>query len=505
MAVYDEIMAKYREAALIGSIISVMDWDTECYIPPKAYPLRGEQMGLIRQMRQRMLSSHELGTLLDKVESETEFAKLDEIQKRNTYLVRRQYDVMVKIPEELTVALSKQATKTMNIWKQAKAKNDWKRFQPELTELFKLLEKRGEILMEVRQTPTVYDALIDLYEPKMTQDTISKVFKELRRDLIPLVDKYTVFVKEMDFSFMNRKVSLDAQRKISTALCDFIQYDTTSNQAGGRVDETEHPFTSGYYDDVRITTHYYENNFAASFYSVLHEGGHAIYEQNYPPDGKFQPWGDAPSYGIHESQSRFVENMLGRSKEFITFFLPTLNKLTKNTFKDINVEQMTKAVNKVERSKIRIEADEVTYSLHVIIRFEIERDLFVNKVKISELPSVWNEKYDQYLGVEIETDSEGVMQDTHWALGYHGYFPCYALGNIYGGQFLAAMEKKIPTWLDLVASGKFGAIKQWLVDNVHLKGDLYDPEVLLHKITGEALNPKPFVYYLTAKYKSIFG
>jgi len=505
MAVYDEIMAKYREAALTGSVIAIMGWDMECYIPPRGYPLRGEQLGLLGQMRQRMLSSPELGKLLDKAESKAESSKLNEVQQRNIYLLRRQYDIMVKIPEELTMAIARQATKAVNIWKQTKAKNDWKTFQPELAELITLLRKRGEILMEVRQAPTLYDAFIDVFEPKMTQDKISKVFTELRNDLIPLVDKYSKAVKSSDFSFMSRKVPVEQQRKISTALCDYIQYDTTSNQAGGRVDETEHPFTTGYYDDVRITTHYYEENFAASLYSVLHEGGHALYEQNYPPEGKFQPWGDATSYGVHESQSRFVENMLGRSKEFITYFLPTLNKITNNTFKDISVDQMTQAVNKVERSKIRIEADEVTYSLHIIIRFEIERDLFANKVDVTELPSVWNEKYDKYLGVEIRNDSEGVMQDTHWASGYHGYFPSYALGNIYGGQFLAAMEKKLPNWLDLVASGEFGPIKQWMVTNVHLKGDLYNPEDLLQRITGETLNAKPFIYYLTTKYKNIFG
>ncbi len=505
MAVYDELMAKYREAALTGSIIAMMGWDMEVYIPPKGYPLRGQQLGLLSQMRQRMLSSPEIGKLLEKAESETEYKKLNEVQQRNIYLLRREHDLMVKIPEELTVALAQQSTKANQVWKAAKEKNDWKMFQPELEELTKLLRKRGEIVKEVLDTPTLYDAFIYIFEPKMTQEKITTVFTKLRNDLIPLVDKYTQAVKGKDFDFMKRKVPVEQQRQISTALCGFIHYDTTSDKAGGRVDETEHPFTTGYYDDVRITTHYYENNFSGSFYSVLHEGGHALYEQNYPPEGKFQPWGDATSYGVHESQSRFVENMVGRSKEFITYFLPKLNKITNNTFKDISVEQMTQAVNKVERSKIRIEADEVTYSLHIIIRFEIERDLFANKIKVSELPNIWNEKYDKYLGVKIETNSEGVLQDTHWSSGYYGYFPSYALGNIYGGQFLVAMEKKLPNWLDLVASGDFGPIKQWLVENIHRKGDLYDPEDLLRHITGEELSATPFVQYLTAKYKGIFG
>ncbi len=505
MAIYDELMGKFREISLIESMQSILGWDMECYIPPKAFPLRGEQLALLSQMRQRMLSSPEIGKLLNELESKALNGKLDAIQKRNVHLIRREYDVMVKIPEELTAKIAKQATLTVNLWKKAKAKQDWKMFEPELAKLVALIRERAEILMEVRNTPTLYDALIDLFEPKMTQDVISSVFTDLRKNLIPLVNKYTKAVKGKDFSFMKRKVPIEFQKKISKSITEFIQYDTASEQAGGRIDETEHPFTTGSYDDVRITTHYYEDNFAASMYSVLHEGGHALYDQNYPIGGRFQPWGEAASYGIHESQSRFIENVVGRSPEFIGYFLPILNKITNNTFKDITNEQFTQAVNKVERSKIRIEADEVTYSLHVIIRFEIERDLFANKIDIPDLPSIWNEKYDQYLGVNIKHDAEGVLQDTHWASGYHGYFPSYALGNIYSGQFQTKMVKAIPDWLDQIAAGKIGKIKQWMAQNVHQKGNLYDPGELVQHVTGEGLNARPFIEYLETKYKKIFG
>ncbi|MFW9830762.1 MAG: carboxypeptidase M32 [Candidatus Thorarchaeota archaeon] len=504
MAAYDELVGKFREIAITQSIIAIMGWDMETYIPPKGFPQRGEQMALLGQLRQRMISNPEIGKLLDKTERKSEYSKLDEIQRRNIYLIRREYDVMVKIPEELTAAIAKQSTLAVNVWKNAKAKQNWKMFQPELAKLVELIQKRAEILMEVRGSPTLYDALIDLFEPRMTQNVISRVFSDLRTNLIPLVNKYSAIAEKMDFSFMRRKVPVEAQRKIATALTDFIRYDTTSDQAGGRIDETEHPFTTGYFDDVRITTNYHEDNFSASFYSVLHEGGHAIYEQNLAPEAKFQPWGEAAGYGFHESQSRFVENMVGRSPEFISYFLPKLNKLSDNIFKDISIEQLAQAVNQVKRSKIRIEADEVTYSLHVIIRFEIERDLFANKISIPDLPNVWNEKYDEYLGVTIENDAEGVLQDTHWASGYHGYFPSYVLGNIYGGQLLTKMEHTIPDWLTQIAKGNFKNIEQWMVKNVHHKANLYDPEDLLKHITGETLNAQPFINYLTTKYSKIF-
>ena len=232
-----------------------------------------------------------------------------------------------------------------------------------------------------------------------------------------------------------------------------LGYDTASPNAGGRVDETEHPFTTGYYDDVRITTHYYPDNFASSLFSVLHETGHALYEQNLNPEWMYQPIGSPCSYGIHESQSRFYENIVGRSREFWTGFLPKSNR-PHLAWQNWSWTQFVQAVNKVERSKIRIEADEVTYSLHIIIRFELERDLFADKITVDELPEVWNQNYNDYLGVEIKNDSEGVMQDTHWASGLFGYFPSYALGNIYNGQILAAITKAVPDWRSQLAEGK---------------------------------------------------
>ena len=505
MTAYDELMAKSREYYLLQSVISNIGWDTETYIPPKAYPQRGEQMALLYQLAHRMGSDPKVGKLLDKVEKKTEFNKLDAIQQRNVHLIRREYDSVVKIPEKLMGEIAKQQTIAVSVWKKAKAKKDWKLFEPELAKMVDLVQQRGEILKDVRNTPTVYDALLDQFEPKMTQDIISEVFTDVRNAVIPLVDKYTAAIKGKDFSFLNRKVPIPIQRKISTALADFVLYDTTSDQAGGRIDEVEHPFTTGYYDDVRITTHYYEDKIASSIYSVLHEAGHALYGQNYPAEGKWQPWGESSSYGIHESQSRFIENMVGRSPEFVQYFYPILNKLTNNTFKDISLEQFTQGINRVERSKIRIEADEVTYSLHVIIRFEIERELFAGKIAIQDLPNVWNQKYDEYLGVKIKHDSEGVMQDTHWASGYHGYFPSYALGNIYGGQFLAMMVKDIPDWLAQIAKGKFKNILQWMIDHVHRKGNMYYPQDLVKQVTGEGLNAKPFIKYLETKYKRIFG
>jgi carboxypeptidase Taq len=299
-------------------------------------------------------------------------------------------------------------------------------------------------------------------------------------------------------------VQVETQCQISQLITQTLGYDTASPLANGRIDETEHPFTSGSYQDVRITTHYYVNDYANSVFSVLHESGHALYELNVNPEWRYQPVGGVCSYGIHESQSRFYENIIGRSKEFWTVFLPKLQK-TAPALAGIGLDDFIHAVNRVERSKIRIESDEVTYNLHIIIRYELERDLFAGKISIDELPQVWNEKYADYMGVKIENDSEGVMQDTHWSSGLYGYFPSYALGNIYSGQITVALTEALPNWRSQLALGNLTEVNNWLHQNIHRPSDLYDPEDLIKKATGKNLDPQPFLQYLQAKYGELYG
>ncbi len=282
-------------------------------------------------------------------------------------------------------------------------------------------------------------------------------------------------------------------------------YDTVSEQAGGRIDEVEHPFTIGYYDDVRITVNYHENDVFSAIYTILHEGGHALYEQNLNPDWKYTPVGKIASYGIHESQSRFIENIIGRSPEFLRFYLPRLNKLTGGVFTDIDEITFIKAMNSVEPSLIRIDADEVTYSLHVIIRYEIEQELFSDSIAVSELPQIWNEKYEKYLGLVVPNDTKGVLQDTHWASGYYCYFPSYALGNIYDGMFLEKINKEIPDWHNETEKGNIPPSIDWMAKKVHSLSALYDPAELMKRVTGSKLTAAPFLNYIEKKYSTIFG
>jgi len=503
MEEYTELLAQAREFMIIKSIKQIMMWDYETHMPPRGVEQRGQQLALLSQLSHRIKSNPRIGELLKRVERRA--GELDEVQRRNIYLIRKAYDEATRIPEELVAQLAKQEAISVDAWKRAKAASEWKTFEPELVKLVELVRRKAEILQEVKETATSYDSLLDIFEPGMTEDTISRLFGNLRSRLVPLVQRYTQASSQIDTSFLRRPVPIPMQRRITQDLASFIQYDVTSKEAGGRIDETEHPFTTGCYDDVRITVHYYEDNVASAIFTTLHEGGHALYDQNLNREWRFQPVGDAASYGIHESQSRFIENMVGRSPQFWQYYLPRLNELTEGRFKDVPTETFVQAVNQVKPSKIRIEADEVTYSLHVVIRFEIERQLFGGKLQVPELPSIWNEKYDQYLGVRVERDSEGVLQDTHWASGYFGYFPSYALGNIYSGQFLEALERDIPGWRDEIAQGRFGPVKEWMVEHIHRQSRLYDPGELVQRVTGKELDAGPFLSYLESKYRGLFG
>jgi carboxypeptidase Taq len=240
-------------------------------------------------------------------------------------------------------------------------------------------------------------------------------------------------------------------------------------------------------------------------YAILHEGGHGLYEHNLNHDWMYQIIGEAASYGIHESQSRFVENIIGRSPEFIRFYYPRLNEMTGGIYSEVNIEDFVRAMNLVRPSLIRIEADEVTYSLHIIIRFEIERDLFSEKITVSELPQIWNERYEEYLGVEVPDDTRGVLQDTHWASGYYGYFPSYALGNIYDGMMLEKLNSDQPDWLSQVEHGNTRPAIDWLAKNVHHYASLYDPADLMKRITGKEMTAGPYLDYLEQKYSILFG
>jgi carboxypeptidase Taq len=501
---YKELLSKIEDVSVLGTAEGLIHWDMETMMPPGAVEQRSMQLSLLTRIHHQMGTDPKIGKLVSAIQANPEFESMGQAEKRNVYLINKSYREQTSLPEKLVATIAKQEAITVNVWKKAKAKKNFGLFKPELQKTLDLSMKAAEILMKVKETKTPYEALIDNFEPKMTAETITSTFSQLQGSLKRLISKIQSCQSKPDTAILSHPVPVESQRQIAQLLTRTLGYDTCSPEARGRIDETEHPFTEGYYDDVRITTHYYLNNFASSIFSVLHESGHARYEQNLNPNWKYQPIGSPCSFGVHESQSRFYENVIGRSKEFWVGLTPKL-KVAAHSLANLELDKFVKAINRVELSKIRIEADEVTYNLHIIVRFEIERDLFAGKISVNELPEVWNQKYADYLGVKVQDDSEGVMQDTHWASGLYGYFPSYALGNIYSGQIVTAITKDIPDWRSQLAIGKLDQPNEWLKRNIHSQSNLYEPAELIKKATGRKLNIEAFMTYLNEKYGAIYG
>jgi carboxypeptidase Taq len=473
-------------------------------MPPRAVEQRSLQLALLSRINHQLSIDPEIGNLLKTAITNPEYDSLNQIEKRNIYLIKRNYDEQTALPEELVAEIAKQQTITVNTWKKAKSQKNYNILKPELQKLIELTKKQADLFMRVKQTATPYDAMIDSYEPHMTATQITPIFTNLQNGLKKLVERIQSSANQTDPKLLHQSVPTNAQQRIATYLAQTLGYDVTSSNAAGRIDETEHPFTEGYYDDVRITTHYYPDDFASSIFSILHETGHAIYDQNLNPEWKYQPVGSHCSMGIHESQSRFMENIVGRSKEFWTSQLPKIKELAPQ-LQNLQLEPFIHAINEVTPSKIRIESDEVTYNLHIIIRFQLEQDLFQDKISVNELPQAWNQKYKELLGLTIENDSEGVMQDTHWSSGYFGYFPSYTLGNIYDGQLLTRIEQDIPDWRQQLMQGNLQKVTTWLKTNIHNQSNLHDPAELISRITGKELNSEPYLRYLENKYREIYN
>jgi carboxypeptidase Taq len=378
--VYRELLAKTKETIVLSTAQGILHWDMETMMPPRAVNQRSEQLALLSRLNHKLATNPQIGQLLQTIQASPEYPVLGQVEKRNIYLINKSYLEQTALPEKLVGDLAKQEAITVDAWKKAKAKKDYSLFKPDLQKLFDLTVEAAEVLMKIKQTKTPYEALIDNYEPQMSAQTITATFTQLLAGLRPLVEK----IEKVQPPQTKKPpcAPVEEQRRLTQLITQTLGYDANSSDAAGRVDETEHPFTSGYYQDVRITTHYYPQDCTSSIFSVLHETGHAIYEQNLNPAWMYQPVGSPASYGVHESQSRFYENIIGRSSEFWGRFLPKAQQIAPS-LSNLDLNTFVRAINRVGRSKIRIAADEVTYSIHIIIRFELERDLFAGRIGIT--------------------------------------------------------------------------------------------------------------------------
>lgn len=483
-------MKSYEEA------LGVLYWDMRTGAPRKGLEARSEVVGVLSADLFRLGTSERMGELLEVLSDPSVLGALSPVHRRSVAESKKDYDRSKKIPPEhyqKYVVLTSQAEA---VWETAKPNNDFAAFLPYLEQV---VEYNQMFIEWWGYEDNKYDALLDAYEPGMTVKKLDAVFHTLRERLVPLVAAVEKAAPR-NFSFLNRKVPVERQRALSEYILKEIGYDF----AAGRLDVTTHPFATGLNPgDVRVTTRYIEDDFRNSLFSTIHEGGHALYEQNISPDLIGTNLCTGTSMGIHESQSRLWENMIGRSRPFWERYYKELQRMVPE-FSDIALDDFYAGINEVKASLIRTEADELTYNLHIMIRYELEKQLMNGQLKTADLPEAWNEKYREYLGVVPPNDELGVLQDVHWAGGGFGYFPSYALGNMYAAQMMSAMREALPSFDELLASGNFEPVRAWLTDKIYRHGRALTPGEVIRNAAGTDLDPSYLTRYLETKFKAIY-
>ncbi|MCY9515871.1 carboxypeptidase M32 [Paenibacillus apiarius] len=485
-------LKSYEEA------IGLMQWDLRTGAPRKGAEQRAQTIGVLSGDMFKLSVSDEMGSCLDALEQPDQFQALTAADRKMVTDARKEFNRSRLIPPELYQEYVVLTSHAETVWEEAKEKADFDMFKPYLRDI---VAKTQQFIDYWGVKDTRYDTLLDMYEPGMTVAKLDETFGQLRDSLVPLVQSVQAS-SQPEFEFLYRECPIEGQKAISLQLLKEMGYDFDA----GRLDESVHPFMIGLNPgDARITTNYKTDDVASAIFSSLHEGGHALYEQNISKEFAGTPLSSGTSMGIHESQSRFWENVVGRSRPFWQHYYGLLQNTFPTQLQNVTEDMFYRAINRVEPSLIRIEADEVTYNLHIIIRYEIEKMLFNDELSVDELPRVWQEKYESYLGVRPQNDGEGVLQDVHWAGGGFGYFPSYSLGNMYAAQIMNTLRKAMPSFDDTIAQGQLLPIKEWLSEQIYQYGKLLTPSEIIMKVTGEALNPQYLVDYLTEKSKDVYG
>lgn len=494
------LLTKLREISTLGSIGSLLGWDEQVLLRPAGVEHRGDQAALVAKLTHQQFTSPEIGDLIAEVKSSDAAKDPESDAAAIARETNREYDRAVKLPTSLVEALSKITVLSQSAWAEARKKSSFVEFQPWLDKMLDL--KRQEAECVGYASGNAYDALLDSYEPGETAAGIQKVFDSFRPELVELIAKIKASGKVVP-DILSRSYDVKRQETFSTSVAAAIGFDFSA----GRLDVSTHPFCSGMAPgDTRMTTRYNEHHFNDAFFGVLHETGHALYEQGLPKTTHFgSPLAEAISLGIHESQSRTWENLVGRSKPFWAHFMPGLRAAFPETLKDVSDADWLFAVNDVRPTLIRVEADEATYNLHVMLRFELEQALLSGDLETNDLPTIWNEKMQSYLGVTPPDDARGCLQDVHWSAGLLGYFPTYALGNLYAAQFFEKAKADLGDVHEQFARGEFAPLLGWLRENIHRHGKRYTGRQLVKRVTGSDLTPAPAMNYLRAKAAEYYG
>jgi carboxypeptidase Taq len=493
---YQQLCDWMKETELLGSCGEVLGWDERTFMPREAGEHRADQLALLAGMCHERTTDPRVKDLLEQAESPSGSVSPEAVNIRHW---KRCNERATKLPKELVEEIARVTTVGQQVWGDARQKNDYAAFKLTLAEILRLKKEEASALSN---GGGLYDALLDDYEPGETIDNLKKVFKSLRDDLIPLVEAIREASKKPDLSIMHRDYPLDRQEAFGKRAAAAIGF----NFDAGRLDETTHPFCSGIGPhDTRITTRYDRNEFNQAFFGILHEAGHGLYDQGLDSSHWGTPMGEAVSLGIHESQSRMWENFVGRSPSFWRHFYPEAKALFPVALSDVAEEAFVFSVNDVRPSTIRVEADEVTYNLHILLRFEMEIALMDEDLSVDDVPGLWNEKFEHFFGFPIEEDSHGCLQDIHWSGGGIGYFPTYTLGNLYGAQFFETAREEVGDLDAQFTAGEFAPLKNWLTEKIYRQGKRYLPADLAVEVTGRPLSHVPLVEHITRKYSELYG
>ena len=499
--IYQDLLTLVRKAALLGSCGSVLGWDRETYMPVGGNEHRANQLSMLAGLAHEWSVNPKIGELLGQLQDSEFNDAPDSDSAANIREISRSYQRSRKLPQRLVEEISRVTALAQHHWATARSNGDFTVFVPWLKQIIDLKREEASAV-GFSEGGEPYDALLDEYEPGANSAGIATVFAGLRSELVPLLDVVKGSTKQPDTSILSREYAVEQQAKFGRMASAAIGFDFDK----GRLDVTTHPFCSGFGPgDCRLTTRYDKNFFSSAFFGTLHESGHGIYEQGLPESAFGTPLGSAVSLGIHESQSRMWENLVGRSSAFWTHFYPHAQTFFPQALGNTSREDFHFAINAVNPSFIRVEADEVTYNLHIMLRFDLERDLIAGRLQAEDVPEAWNSRFTSDFGITPPTDADGCLQDVHWSAGLFGYFPTYALGNMYAAQFFEAAEEQIGDLQGTFAKGDFQPLLQWLREHIHHHGQRFSASRLVEVVTGKPLSDQPLTRQLNNRFRPLYG
>lgn len=489
---YVKTIVHYEEA------VSLMEWDLRTGAPKKGAEQRAEVLGTLSSKIFDLSVSDQMRSYIDRLSEEGHWEQLAEVTKTTVKECKKTLEKFEKIPPEEYKSFVILTSQAESVWETAKDQADFQAFKPYLEKIVAYNRKYADWIGYEKNR---YDALLDDFEPGLTVAEVDQVFNRLKGVLAPLVQEITAASYQPETDFLYHDFPEANQRRFSEKILREMKYDFDA----GRLDPTVHPFAIGLNpNDVRVTTKYDEKDFRTAVFGTIHEGGHALYEQNVSEQFTGTPLATGTSMAVHESQSLFWENFVGRNRQFWQAFYADLKAEAEGQFDDVSLDDFYRGINIAGPSLIRIEADELTYSLHIIVRYELEKALINEEIEVDDLPEAWNNKMEELLGVRPSHDGEGVLQDVHWAGGMFGYFPSYALGYVYAAQLKEAMLNDLPNFDELLAQGQLEPIKDWLTEAIHRHGKSKQPAELMEIASGERMNPEPLLNYLKAKYRDVY-